>query len=291
MHIVFHIGANCTDGDLLVRSLTKNAALLADHGIAVPGIAKYRRLLRETVQNLAGSTPDPGTRDILMSSILDDTDATRLVLSNSAYICLPVRIFEAGEFYGLATMKLRALTQLFPNDTLDIHLALRNPATFIPAAFDTVKNRSFEGFMNGVDPLSVRWSDLITRIQAAAPSANLTVWCNEDTPLIWGDILRRMTAAPADADLVGDYDVLSTIMSTEGMARFASYLKSHPPQGAPQLRRIISAFLDKYAIESEIEDEIDLPDWSERLVEELTVLYEDDVAKIAKMNGVTFIEA
>ena len=289
MQIVLHIGANCTDGDLLVRSLTKNARALAAEGTAIPGLAKYRRLLRETIQNLGGGTPDPGTRDILIDAILDEPDAKRLVMSNSAFICLPIRVFEAGEFYGLVTMKLRALTQLFPNDDIELCLALRNPATFVPAAFETVKNRSFQGFMNGISPHTIRWSELITRIQAIAPRAKLTVWCNEDTPLIWGEILRRMTAAPDGAKLTGEFDVLSTIMSGEGMARFASYLNAHPPQDEGQLRRVISAFLDKYAIESEIEEEIDLPDWSERLVEELTVLYEADVDHIAQMPGVDFI--
>jgi len=289
MQIVLHIGANCTDGDMLVRSLTKNAAAMAPNGVAIPGLAKYRRLLRETIQNLGGAKPDAGTRDLMINSILDEPGAERLVMSNSAFICLPIRVFEAGEFYGLVTMKMRALTQLFPDDQIELALALRNPATFIPAAFETVKNRSFAGFMNGVDPHTVRWSELITRIRAAAPAAKLTVWCNEDTPLIWGEVLRRLINLPEGAKLSGEFDVLTTIMSTEGMARFASYLNSHPPKDDMQLRRVISAFLDKYAIESEIEEEIDLPDWSERLVEELTVLYEADVDHIAHMDGVDFI--
>ena len=289
MQIVLHIGANCTDGDMLVRSLTKNAASLAPKGVAIPGLAKYRRLLRETIQNLNGAAPDPGTRDILVNSILDEPGANRMVMSNSAFICLPIRVFEGGEFYGLATMKMRALTQLFPEDELEICLALRNPATFIPAAFETVKNRSFAGFLNGVEPRQVRWSELIGRIRAAAPKAKLTVWSNEDTPLIWGEILRRMMGLAEGTKITGEFDVLSTIMSTEGMARFASYLNSHPPQNDMQLRRIISAFLDKYAIESEIEEEIDVPDWSARLVEELTVLYEADLDHIAQMDGVEFI--
>lgn len=289
MDIALHIGANCTDGDMLVRSLTKNAADFADQGTAIPPLTKYRRLLRETIQNLGGSAPLPETHDILIRSISDVPDPKRLVMTNSAFICLPIRVFEAGEFYGLATMKMRALNLLFPDDQLHLFLALRNPATFIPAAHASTRNRSFEAFLSGMDPRSVKWSSLVARIQAAAPTAQLTVWCNEDTPLIWGDIMRRMIGVPPDTRLAGEFDVLSKIMSSEGMARFASYLKSHPPKGEAQLRRVISAFLDKYAMTEEIEEEIDVPEWDDRMVEELTVLYEADVEDIAAMDGVEFL--
>lgn len=291
MDIAFHIGANCTDGDMLVRSLTKNAAAYAGKGISIPPLTKYRRLLRETIQNLGGSAPLPETRGILLRSINDVPDATRLVMTNSAFICLPIRVFEAGDFYGLATMKMRALTQLFPDDQLHLHLALRNPATFIPAALASTRNRTFDMFMSGLDPRRVKWSSLVTRIRAAAPSATLTVWCNEDTPLIWGEILRSMIGTAPSARLAGEFDVLATIMSSEGMARFASYLKSNPPQGDAQMRQVISAFLDKYALADEIEEEIDLPGWDARLIEELTVLYEADVDAIAQMDGVTVLGA
>ena len=44
-------------------------------------------------------------------------------------------------------------------------------------------------------------------------------------------------------------------MSKEGMQRFAAYLKSHPDMTEIQKRRVISAFLDKFALEEEIEEE------------------------------------
>lgn len=290
MQIAFHIGANCTDGDQLVKSLVKNSRTMAPHGIAIPGLTRYRRLLRETIQNLGGETPAPDTRDILIDAIVEDAEAThRLVMTNSAFVSLPVRVFEAGEFFGLATMKMRALTQLFPDDEIELYFALRNPATFIPAAWDMVKNRKFEAFMGGVDPRNIRWSDVISRLRAAAPSAKLTVWCNEDTPLIWGEILQRMIQPPPDKRLMGEYDVLSSIMSDEGMTRFANYMKAHPPQNALQIRRVIGAFLDKYVVEDEIEEVVDLPGWDADLVDDLTRIYEEDVTRIEAMQDVTFI--
>ena len=83
MQIAFHIGANCTDEDRILKSLLKNAGSLSDVGIKVPGPGKYRRIIRETIQNLNGMPPAANTRGILLDAILDDADADRVVLSNT----------------------------------------------------------------------------------------------------------------------------------------------------------------------------------------------------------------
>ena len=87
----------------------------------------------------------------------------------------------------------------------------------------------------------------------------------------------------------GGFDLLGQIMSAEGMKRFHSYLKSHPPRTEVQKRRIIAAFLDKYVIDDEVEEEFDLPGWTEEMVDELTELYEEDLYTIERMAGVNFI--
>jgi len=289
MQIVYHIGANCTDGDRLVRSLVKNSAVMEPRGIHIPAPSKYRRLLRETIQNLAGASPSEGTRDILIDAICDGDKARRLVMSNSTFIGPPIRVFEEGMFYSQLEMKIRALTLLFPQDEIHLGLALRNPATFIPALWEQSKRKTFDQFMGGIDPLHLRWADVLARIRATAPQAQLTVWCNEDTPLIWGDILRRLIGVDRETPVSGEYDLLSTIMNPAGMKRFDAYLRTHPPQSDVQLRRVIAAFLDKYAIVDEIEEEVDLPGWDAQLVDELTRAYEAELSAIVAMPGVDFI--
>jgi len=135
MQIAFHIGANCTDDDRLLKSLLKNNGAFSDSGIKVPGPGKYRRLIRETIQNLNGADPAPDTRGILLDAIIDEDHIDRLVMSNANFICIPNRIFDGGVFYEQAETKLTALHQLFPEDEIEIFLALRNPATFLPIVF------------------------------------------------------------------------------------------------------------------------------------------------------------
>lgn len=290
MEIAFHIGANCTDEDRLLKSLLKNANAFEERGINIPGPSKYRRLIRETIQSLKGDEPDPATRRILLESIVGKSYPDRLVLSNSNFICIPNRVFDSGVFYEQTESKLRGLKSLFPDDELELFIALRDPATFLPQVFSQSKAATLDIYLKGFYPTHIKWSDLIKRIRHTLPQAKLTVWCNEDTPLIWAEIIRRIAGVDKYTRITGGFDLLSTIMSPEGMQRFLKYMKEHPPQTEEQKRRIISAFLGKYALEDEIEEEVDVVGLDDKMIENLTEIYEQDLDVIAQMHGVNFIE-
>lgn len=289
MQIVYHIGANCTDQDRLLKSILKNAETFADQGVKVPGPGKYRRLIRETIQALGDKEPNIDTREILLDSILDDEQCNRVVMSHAQFMCVHRRVFEGGVFYALAEDKLQGLARLFPDDEIEIFLGLRDPATFIPAVFGDSPMDSFDKFMNGLTPQDLRWSDLVARIRKILPRATLTVWCNEDTPLIWAQLIREMAGVDPLTKITGGFDLLSSIMSAEGMKQFVTYLRTNPPQTETQKRRIIAAFMEKFALEEEVEETIDLPGWTEEIVAQLTADYDEDVYRIERMEGVNFI--
>ena len=289
MQIVYHIGANCTDQDRLLKSVLKNAETLAHQGVKVPGPGKYRRLIRETIQALDGKTPAHDTREILLDAILDDEQCNRLVMSHAQFMCVHRRVFEDGIFYALAEEKLSGLANLFPEDEIEIFLALRDPATFVPAIFGDSPMDNYAKFLHGFDPMQLRWSDLVARIRAVLPRASLTVWCNEDTPMIWAQLIRELGGIDPLTKITGGFDLLSSIMSAEGMKKFVTYLRANPPQTESQKRRIIAAFLEKYALDDEVEETVDLPGWTEDTVAALTAAYDDDVYRIERMEGVNFI--
>lgn len=289
MQIAYHIGVNCTDDERLLRSLMRSADLLSRADVALPGPGRYRKLMRETVEGLVQGPAPVETRDVLVDAITDMPDARRMVLSNAAFLTQPNRIFADGHFYGAAAFKMQALRQMFPDDEVTVFMALRNPATFVPAVFAQARARTMEGYLGAVDPRALRWSDLIARMRAAQPDIPLVVWCNEDTALIWNELLHRLADLPAEAPMEGAHDLLDTIMAPEGMQRFRAYLANHPPASDLQLRRVIGAFLDKYAIAHEIEEEIDIPGWDDGMVHDLTATYEADIGRIAAMPEVTFL--
>ncbi len=125
--------------------------------------------------------------------------------------------------------------------------------------------------------------------EASAPQAKVTVWCNEDTPMIWAQLMREISGVKASTRISGGFDLLSSIMSPEGLSRFLAYIKDHPPKTESQKRRIIAAFLDKFAIDDEVEETLDLPGWTEEVIDSLSQMYDDDVFQISKMPGVRLL--
>jgi hypothetical protein len=75
------------------------------------------------------------------------------------------------------------------------------------------------------------------------------VWCNEDTPLLWTQIIHELAGLELDGEILDEFDLLIKNMSKEGMQRFAADLKSHPEMTEIQKRRIIFALLNKFALE------------------------------------------
>jgi hypothetical protein len=289
MQISFHIGAHVTDGEGLLKSALKDADARRAEGVVVPPPGSYRKRMREAVQAWAGGKPVADLGTSLKVDLVGAAQARRIALSNGAYLCTPAKIFEGGEFYAMATLKMQALRSLFPDDEIEVLIATRNPATFMPATWAQTKSPDIDTHLGGMDPEEAKWSDLIGRMRAAAPDIPLVVWSNEDTPLIWGRILRRFLGVADQVPVVGEHDLLSTIITPEGMARFLAYMQTHPPASPSQMSRTIAAFLGKYVIEDEIEEDIEVPGWDLAMIDDMTNAYEVDLARIAKMDGVTYI--
>lgn len=291
LQIIFHTGAHCTDEDRLLKCLLRNKEGFSTQGIAVPGPGKYRPLLKETFQAMETAAPAEGARDVLIDAILDEEIAQRLILSNEHFFGSQRYAVGNGMLYPEGPERVAKLRTLFDGDDLEIFMAIRNPAAFLPAVLQKATPQRIAETLGHADPRSLRWSDLLERIRAAAPDVPLTIWCNEDLPLIWGELLRRVAGLDLEAKVSGSFDMLSEIMDREGMQRFRVYLHQHPGMTEDQRRRVMAAFLDKYAMEEELVEELDLPGWSDALVAEMTEIYEEDIARIATMPGVRFIAA
>lgn len=291
MQVILHTGAHCTDEGRLIKCLLRNKNDFRDKGVAVPGPGRYQSLLSSAVNALNKAAPAPDAREVLLDGILDDDPemVDRLILSHENMFSVPKIMLAGGRYYRKAEERLFNFSRLFNGDEIELHMGLRNPATFLPAAFKATPHPSFDEFLHGVDPMHLRWSDLMQRIRTEVPEMQITVWCNEDTPLIWAQIIREMAALDPNRKIIGGFDLLTEIMSREGMKRFRTYLKEHPGINEIQKRRVMVAFLDKFAIEDQIEEELDLPGWTEAHVDMLTELYEEDIYQIGRMPGVTVL--
>ena len=286
MQIIFHLGAHCTDGGLLIRSILRNRAALAQEGVLVPGPSRYRELLGNVSTTLRGDLADEDTEAMVLEAICDDDTADRIVLSNENFLCRAPVALDQDRLYPKAD-KSAWLRNCLPSHDVEFAIGIRNPATFLP---DLAK---VTGAQDAFDELSLGdmlWSEVLHDIHAANPNARMLVWSHEDTPFIWSEVVREITGLDPMTKLEGEFDMLETIMSPDGMARLTEFVGAHDGMTQSKRRRAVSAFLEAHAIRDAIEEEIDLPGWTDATVAGLTELYEEDVASIKRIPNVTFIE-
>jgi hypothetical protein len=286
MKIILHAGAHATDEDRLVKCLLKNAGDLKARDVAVPGPSRYRTLIRDTLNAMVQGELAADGREILLDAILDGDLPERLILSNEAFFSTPKKAVSRGQIYPGAEVRLQRFCELFGTDQIELYLGLRNPAAFLTQLHQQSPDMPFQTFLNGSDPLDLHWSELITRIRTALPDLPITLWANEDTPLLWAQILREMMDLPEGEKIQGGFDLITELMSADGMRRFRAYLKAHPVMSEDQKRRVISAFLAKFARPELLEEEVGAADWPAAEADQMALQYERDVAQLANVPGV-----
>ena len=289
MQVIFHTGAHCTDEERLLKCLLRNKNDLAKRGISVPGPGRYRYLLKDAFKALKTAAPSPDARDVLVDAILDDEICDRLILSNAHFFGSQRFALVNGQLYPDAAERMTQLQMLFQFEQIEMFMAIRNPATFLPAIIGKVSKRKLKTRMGDADPREIRWSDMVLRVREAVPNVALTIWCNEDTPLIWAQIIREIAGLGPGDKIIGALDLVNSIMSKAGIKRLNAYLQKHPEMPEVQQRRVIAAFLDKFAVEEKVEEVLDLPGWTDDLVDELTDMYDEDVLRIQRIPGVQMI--
>ena len=289
MQLILQTGVHHTEHERLIKSVLRNREMLTQRGVAVPGPGSYRGLVRETLNAMHRTPASADAREVLMDAMLDDDTAERLILSDPNFFRSQATAFQEGYLYPAAPRRMARMRELFAQDELEVFVALRNPATLLPALYRDADDKSDAGFWGGMSPENVRWSETIADIRAAVPDVPLTIWCAEDMPLIWAEILREICGLDGHVHVEGAFDLLFSIMSEEGQKRFTAYVGDRPELSEIQLRRVIVAFLDKFALPEEIEEELDMPGWTDDLVAELTAIYDEDVLAIGRMPGVSLI--
>ncbi|MGI3187270.1 hypothetical protein [Nioella aestuarii] len=289
MQVVFHIGAPCTDDDRLIRSLLKNRESLAKQGIAVPTPALYRDVLKDTLRALDGApAPEELQRNILDSAKIPE-GTERIIFSDPRMVSINRLVVIGAQIWPMIERVSRSLRNVFPSARVEFMLGMRDPATLIPALFKTSRFRQFEEFTEDMQPHALAWSEMLARMRAAVPDCPVSVWCNEDTPLIWGEVMRELAGCDPLAPLKGVDDLIEDLMDPAGFRRMQRYLSENPPENEMLRRRIVAAFLDKYALDDALEEELDTPGWSAEMLDDMTSSYEEDMDEVAHIPGVTLI--
>jgi hypothetical protein len=178
---------------------------------------------------------------------------------------------------------------MFPAHDCEFYLSISNPAALVPSLVQRGLTESYDALMGMTDPYKLRWWPTINQTLAACPDVNLTIWCNEDAPLVWPQIMRGMCQVPEGTAFEGDTDMATALLSDEGAAVLTASLASDPPSSAAQWADRISAALVENGKADALELNVDLPGWTEEVIDAMSELYLDDCARIAGLPGVRFL--
>jgi hypothetical protein len=201
----------------------------------------------------------------------------------------PKETIQNNALYPQAIRNLVRFVELFPEDQTHLFLALRNPATFIPAMMAEAKTDNLNFIMNKSDPRALRWSDLLKSIRQRFPALPMTIWCTEDTLFIWGQLMRLVGGFSPSTPMVGSYSLIESILSEEGFTRFQAYLEKHPEMNERPKRKVMFAFAERFGRADVLEQDVNVPGWDAQMVNDLTAQYEADLANINAISGVRLV--
>ncbi|AUR13794.1 hypothetical protein PhaeoP48_03856 (plasmid) [Phaeobacter inhibens] len=287
--VALHIGAPFTDEDQLVWSLRKDAGRLLKDGVLVRRPGTYMKELTDLKGRAAKADVSEEDCGAFLDGVLREADASRVVLSMSSILGVPAWMLNGGRLYKNAGANTAALRSVFPQTRCEFFLGLCNPATLVPTAFGAQTQKDWYDFAGDTDLMALRWSEVVGDILNANPECGITVWCNEETPVVWPQVLGQVTGQGAGYRFAGETDILRQAMTEEGTRRLEAYLTARPKLSEAQRDQVRELFLSYFHSEDAVEEEIDLPGWSQGFVDTMTDRYFEDVELIRNIPGVTVI--
>ena len=205
MRISLHLGAHKTASTYLQAVLKRNGGWLAAQGHASFGPDRLRGDLRLPALNPRQPASRGGFAP-LARALGDQTAAGRAVLlseENLIGTTRPGLIAQGAQLYPQAELRLARLLGALEVTQAHLFMAVRNPPGFLISAFGQQlmagKLITFERYCSGVDPLALRWSELVARLLALPQVAQVTLWRHEDhatvLPLVLAEMFGPHTAA------------------------------------------------------------------------------------------------
>lgn len=289
MQMVFHLGVHGTDGDRLLKTLLNNRDWLLRNGTDIITPNRHRGLFEEALMSLKGGPATAEMQHIMLDAVLHSEAPRRAVFSSPTFMGAPGRVVGQAGLYPQMGARAAALANLFPDHDVQFFLAIRNPASLIAEVLPIFTGGGYHVLMQGRQPVDLRWRDPIQALLRAVPGRRVVIWCHEDVPLIWPEIARLAGDIPAEAPLKGGTMYLEEILTAEGMDRLRDALSVQDRMSVSQRREISAEVIGAHARPAALDQAIDLPGWTQDVVDEVTDLYHRDVAEIAVLPGVEFV--
>lgn len=290
MDIALHLGAHLTDDSQLRDCLLANSDMLAERGILVARARDFQGLLNDAAEHISSGHGAPQAFEQLLDAVGAGADTRRLVLSAQRVLARLPDCLDDTRLYPGAARRIAALRHIFAGQTVEIFLAVRNPASFVPAFLGSGRTQLDGQSDMPIEGSNLRWSELIEEFRTIWPEARLTIWCDEDTPFIWHRVLGLVAGHTPEREFENSFNWFDTVLVDGASAKLATYLDASPPVDDIHRQKVISVFLDKFCDDQKLDIDVSVTGWSEAHVEYLTDLYDADTSRIAAMDGVTLIQ-
>ena len=289
MQIVYHLGAHATDGDRMLKTLLNNRAALVQRRTEIVTPNRHRGIFEEALMALNGGPATPEMEEIMLDAMLDSDDPQRVVCSSAGFLGPTSRVASAEGLYPGAANRIAALRNLFPSADSEFFIAVRNPATMIAELIQSEQGADYARMTGGTDPDKLSWLPVMQAIAQAAQRRRLVVWCHEDVPLIWPDVVRLVAGLPSDAALSGGLLYMHELLGDQGLARLRQALAARDQMTIASRRQVYAERLAADALPGVLDQTIELPGWSQETVDAVTRRYRAEVGQIAVLPGVEFI--
>ena len=148
--------------------------------------------------------------------IPSDMPKERVVLSSEKFFGPKRTALIHGQFYPFAGQRAAYTSQLLPDCQIEIFVGLSNPGSFVPKVLMSLHESQRDAILGSTDLSCLSWLNMIEDLRDLAPEIQLTFWQNEDTPLIWGDIMRAMAGVPSSVLLKDEHALLASLLTEKG---------------------------------------------------------------------------
>lgn len=289
MQVAYHLGVHGTDQDGLVRTLLQNRSSLSKLGTEVPSPGRYRAVLGEALNALRGGEASEDMQELVLDAILDTEKPKRIVLSQPGFLGLPERAITPRGLFADVAARISALSNLFPDAEVEYFLALKNPATLIPFLVEATEGKQYDAILGDIDPIELRWNEAARRLVQAAQGRKVVIWCNEDAPILWPELVRRIGGIQDNTRILGSFSMASKLIRPEGTAWLRNQLLQNNAITMEERRDLFAKALQQFHLPDAIYQVVNYPDWTQQFIDEITELYYSDVAEIAALPGVEFM--
>lgn len=290
MQVAIHAGAFFTDEGELIKLLKANTQALRQNEAAIWAFRAYKHTFRPALGPVGDRPPPETTLQNFRNLMPAGRTVNRAILCSETYIGERPTALMDGQFYPQAGSRLALLDQIFSDSQVEIFIGLRNPASYIPRVLMALSAPERERVIRSTDLSCLSWLTTIEDMRDLAPDVQITLWSNEDSPLIRGDVARALIGLQDDVPLNTEYDLLASLVSDAGQREIEQLTQQNLPPNDPELKAGLALIFQEYALPDAIEEEVELPGWDQDIVAAFTELYEQDVARLQSMPEIRFIK-